>query len=70
MSATLQVELFPNGDLNVVSLLVSSGDTAFDRSALQAVRKVSRFHVPEDTALFEAKFRRFKLVFRPEDLLR
>ncbi|MCE2436711.1 MAG: TonB family protein [Pseudomonadales bacterium] len=70
MSATLQVELFPNGDLNVVTLLESSGDTAFDRSALQAVRKVSRFKVPEDTTLFEGRFRKFRLVFRPEDLLR
>ena len=70
MSATLRVELFPNGELNTVEIEESSGDSAFDRSALLAVRKVKRFHVPSDTALFEARFRQFRLRFRPEDLLR
>ena len=29
-----------------------------------------RFDVPEDNQLFEANFRRFYFLFRPEDLLR
>lgn len=70
MSATLLVELFPNGDLNTVAIEESSGDEAFDRSALLAVRKVGSFQVPSDPTLFEARFRKFRLKFRPEDLMR
>jgi len=53
-----------------VSVLQSSGNTAFDRSAMTAVERVGRF--PEVTKLdnrtFEANFRRFQLIFKPEDL--
>ena len=70
MSATINVELFPSGELNSVSLVESSGHAAFDRSALAAVRKARRFEVPQDTALFERQFRSFTLLFKPEDLLR
>jgi colicin import membrane protein len=70
MAAGILVELFPTGDLNTVSLLDSSGSTAFDRSALAAVRKARRFEVPLDSEVFEAQFRTFRLLFKPEDLLR
>ena len=70
MAAGILVELFPTGDLNTVSLLDSSGSTAFDRSALAAVRKARRFEVPQDSEVFEAQFRKFRLLFKPEDLLR
>ena len=70
MAAGILVELFPTGDLNTVSLLDSSGSSAFDRSALAAVRKARRFEVPQDSEVFEAQFRKFRLLFRPEDLLR
>jgi colicin import membrane protein len=70
MKATLLVELVPTGDVAAVSLVESSGDEAFDRSAEQAVRKAGKFDVPKESELFEKNFRRFRLVFKPEDLLR
>ena len=70
MQARFRVELVPSGDLLAVTLVDSSGNAAFDRSAEAAVRKVGRFEVPTEHRLFEAKFRRFTLLFKPEDLLR
>lgn len=70
MEVTLQVELFPNGELNTVNVVESSGNDAFDRSAEKAVKDVKRYTVPENTELFERNFRIFKLRFKPEDLLR
>jgi colicin import membrane protein len=70
MEARLQVELVPTGDVVAVMLLESSGSSAFDRSAEQAVKKARRFEVPKEAAIFEQYFRRFTLLFKPEDLLR
>ncbi len=70
MQARLQVELVPTGDVVAVMLIESSGSSAFDRSAEAAVRKARRFEVPEESAVFEKHFRRFNLLFKPEDLLR
>ena len=70
MQARLRVDLVPSGDLLAVTVLESSGNPAFDRSAEVAVRKVRRFDVPEQSRLFEQNFRRFTLLFKPEDLLR
>ena len=70
MEALLSVELIPNGDVVGVTIVESSGSGAFDRSAETAVRKVGRFDVPRQAELFERHFRRFHLLFRPEDLLR
>ena len=70
MQARLRVDLVPSGDLLAVTVLESSGNPAFDRSAEVAVRKVGRFDVPKESRLFEKSFRRFTLLFKPEDLLR
>ena len=70
MQVVLHVELFPNGKLNTVSLIESSGNAAFDRSTIAAVKKVEVFDVPSDPTLFESRFRQFNLKFKPEDLLR
>ena len=32
--------------------------------------KADRFEVPKESAIFEQYFRRFTLLFKPEDLLR
>ena len=70
MEALLQVQLVPTGEVVHVSVLKSSGDSAFDRSALNAVEKAGAF--PELQKLpnneFERTFRRLRLFFRPEDL--
>ena len=60
----------PTGEVVGVGVLESRGNSAFDRSAMTAVERVARF--PEvaklDNRLFESSFRRFQLVFKPEDL--
>ena len=70
MVAVLAIQLVPTGEVVGVGVLQSSGDTAFDRSAMTAVNRVGRF--PEvaklDDPAFEANFRRFQLIFKPEDL--
>jgi colicin import membrane protein len=70
MEALLAIQLIPTGEVVSVSVLKSSGNTAFDRSAINAVEKAGSF--PELQKLpsgeFEKTFRRFRLLFRPEDL--
>jgi len=70
MEALLALQLIPTGEVVSVSVLKSSGNTAFDRSAVNAVEKAGGF--PELQSLppreFEKTFRRFRLLFRPEDL--
>lgn len=70
MEAELQVELVPTGDVVAVTVIKSSGSAAFDSSAEAAVKKARRFEVPKESRLFETRFRKFRLLFRPEDLLR
>jgi len=70
MEARLIVELVPTGDVVGVTLVASSGNESFDRSAEQAVRKVGKFDVPKDPSVFEKYFRRFPVLFKPKDLLR
>jgi colicin import membrane protein len=70
MSAKLLVELIPTGEVVGVSIVESSGNAAFDRSAEQAVRSSRRFEVPQENSIFESHFRRFYFLFQPEDLLR
>ena len=70
MVSVLSIQLVPTGEVVGVGVLQSSGDSAFDRSAMTAVERVARF--PEVTQLddpeFERNFRRFQLIFKPEDL--
>ena len=70
MEALLRVELIPTGEVLSVTVISSSGNGAFDRSAEAAVRKARRFQVPSETQLFERHFRSFVLLFKPQDLLR
>ena len=70
MEALLAIQLIPTGEVVNVSVIKSSGNSAFDRSAINAVEKAGSF--PELQKLpdreFEKTFRRFRLLFRPEDL--
>jgi colicin import membrane protein len=70
MRAVLEIALVPTGDVVGVAVLSTSGNQAFDRSAINAVEKAGRFpEVKElERALFERDFRRFQLIFKPEDL--
>lgn len=70
MKCELRIQMVPTGDVVNVTVVKSSGNAAFDRSAEQAVNKVGRFDVlkgmPPD--MFEQYFRQFTLVFNPQDL--
>jgi colicin import membrane protein len=70
MVSILSIQLVPTGEVVGVGVIQSSGNTAFDRSAMTAVERAGRF--PEiakvDNRTFEANFRRFQLIFKPEDL--
>lgn len=68
MQVLLLIELLPTGELRDVSILQSSGDRLFDRSAIEAVESVTRFSVPKDPNMFEQSFRSLNLLFDPEDL--
>jgi colicin import membrane protein len=68
MQALLKVNLVPTGEVVSVTLTESSGNDAFDRSAVLAVRKAERFVVPAESAQFERNFREFEVLFRPDDL--
>ena len=62
--------LLPDGTIVNASVTRSSGDAAFDNSAVAAVRNVGR--IPEmqqlDAATFNAMYRQRRMIFKPEDL--
>ena len=66
MSCQVRVKLLPSGDVMDVSIIKSSGDSIFDRSAENAVRKASPLPVPKSRALFSKEFRLFTFNFKPE----
>ncbi|MEH6516031.1 MAG: cell envelope integrity protein TolA [Halioglobus sp.] len=70
MEALLSIQLIPTGDIVSVTVLKSSGNGAFDRSAINAVEKAGSFPELKNLPIreFERTFRRFRLLFRPEDL--
>ncbi|SEG01659.1 cell envelope integrity protein TolA [Marinobacterium lutimaris] len=70
MEAEVSIRLLGNGEIDQVSIVKSSGDAAFDRSAVQAVQRTERFdRVAEvDPILFERRLRSIRVVFRPEGL--
>jgi colicin import membrane protein len=70
MSVEVQIDMLPDGTITGASVTRSSGDAAFDGSAVSAVRKVGR--IPEmqqlDRATFDQLYRQRRAVFKPEDL--
>lgn len=70
MMVLLRIQLVPTGEVIAVDVVQSSGDAAFDRSAIRAVKKSERF--PElqklPSRVFEQYFRVFNLLFEPKDL--
>lgn len=69
MKCVLRINLVPTGRVISVTVLTSSGNDAFDRSALQAVKQVEVFSEIKNMSigLFESQFRQFTLTFSPED---
>lgn len=72
MEAELILQLVPTGEVVGVTVVKSSGNAAFDRSAEQAVRRAERFPELKNLPIrvFDNYFRRFRLKFKPEDLRR
>ncbi|MFT6050789.1 MAG: colicin import membrane protein [Halioglobus sp.] len=70
MEVLLAIQLIPTGEVVSVTVLDSSGSAAFDRSAVNAVEKAGEFPLLQNLPPreFEKTFRRFRLLFRPEDL--
>ena len=70
MEVLLAIQLIPTGEVVSVNVLNSSGSAAFDRSAVNAVEKAGEFPQLQNLPPreFEKTFRRFRLLFRPEDL--
>lgn len=70
MSCELLIKLVPTGRVINVDVTKSSGNSLFDRSAVQAVNKAEQF--PEiknmPSAVFERYYRELTLVFKPQDL--
>ena len=71
MEVTVAMQLTPNGQIVDASIITSSGDSVFDRSAIRAIKQIEQFAEIKNmpSRVFEAEFRSLKLVFRPEDLL-
>lgn len=69
MSVTVQVNMLPGGLIANVSVVRSSGDVAFDNSAVTAVRSVGQIAEMQGISSSDfAPYRSFKMTFTPEDL--
>lgn len=62
LTVTLQIDLDSKGDVQSVTVVQSSGNTAFDRQAVIAVRKSSPLPMPKDADLAK-QFQVIKLPF-------
>ncbi len=62
----LDIRLLPDGSVMAVQVLNTSGNLAFDQSALAAVETSAPLPVPQDPALIE-KFRHFTFEFNPDE---
>jgi colicin import membrane protein len=67
LEVIVEIRLLPGGELLETTLVKSSGNASFDRSALNAIERAGRFSVPSDLEIFNAQFRRFRFLFRPQD---
>lgn len=70
MIAKVVVHFLPTGEINTVALYKSSGDAAFDRSAVLAVERVGKIEELQqlEPRVFDKFFRKRIIKFRPEDL--
>ncbi|NHO64137.1 cell envelope integrity protein TolA [Aestuariicella hydrocarbonica] len=70
MKCELAIQLIPTGEVINVTVVKSSGNSAFDRAAEQAVKKIGRFDELKkvEPDVFERYFRQVTLVFNPQDL--
>lgn len=70
MQCLLLIKLVPTGRVVSVDVLKGSGNSAFDLSAVQAVKSVEQFDEIKDMPreVFERHYREFEFLFNPQDL--
>jgi colicin import membrane protein len=70
METVIRMQLVPTGRVVGVTVLLSSGDIAFDRSVEQAAFKAEQFFELQQMApeMFERRFREVDVAFSPRDL--
>ncbi len=70
MRCTLAIQLVPTGRIVSVDVIDGSGNGSFDRSAVQAVKKVEVFPEAKEMSpeVFERYYRKFNFLFDPQDL--
>ena len=70
MSVEVLIQMLPDGTITNASVNRSSGDVAFDNSAVAAVRNVGRISELQqlDRATFDKMYRQRRMIFKPEDL--
>lgn len=70
MAVTVLIEMLPDGTITNASVTRSSGDPAFDASAIAAVRNVGRIREMQqlDRKTFDSMYRKRSAIFKPEDL--
>ena len=67
LKTEIQINLVPTGEILSASVIKSSGNKAFDESAMSAILKVKSFEgLTMQMQLFDQHFRKFTLVFTPE----
>ena len=66
LKCTIQVRLMSDGTVIDATVVASSGDAIFDRSAESAVHKASPLPVPKDKELATKEFASFKFLFDPD----
>ena len=72
METEVRIKLSPFGDVLDISMTRSSGNSSFDQSVVQALRRASPFSEIRnlERRIFDQYFRQITFIFRPEDLVR
>lgn len=69
MVVELQISISPDGTVTSVDIAKTSGDLAFDKSAVAAVKNIGRITEMQEMKPMEiSQFKSFKMKFTPEDL--
>lgn len=69
MVVELQISISPDGTVTSVDISKTSGDLAFDKSAVAAVKNIGRLTEMQEMKPMEiSQFKSFKMKFTPEDL--
>ncbi|STR44716.1 TonB family protein [Iodobacter fluviatilis] len=66
-SAEFRINVLPNGEIQEVTLLKSSGETMYDEAAKRAILALQRMPPLPDGQAFSGDMRNFKILFRLND---